>query len=1139
MVIHYNEALENMVHHKLDINNQLQLNRVLVEKGFNYLHSDLLFLAGDQVLKTFSDAQVLMNLGNVEMEFLRFVIEMKRYSQVRMLSDKGFEIVRVDYEQGQASIVPASRLQNKSNRYYFQEAWKLKQGEVFISSFDLNVEHGTVEKQFKPMLQMATPIYDSQNVKKGVLVLNYPGADILKEIRRLTNEFEINIMLLNEKGYWLLGATPEDEWGCMFPESKDNSFAQRNPVVWKQIMAAEAGQFQSSMGLITFNTIQTQPLKLQLDKTNRKQFHQWKIVNIVESKIIRVFFWPFVTRFFNDYSFVFLIMATSSLVYARLLVKKGKADTELWKLSMAIEQSPISVVITDLEGTIEYVNQEFYKLTGYTANEVIGKSPAILNSGRHAPTFFKELWQTIESGSEWQGELCNVGKDSQIFWEYCTITPMKNKRGKIIKFMAIKEDITKRKDDELELRRLASFPEDNPQLVVEFNSQEVTFVNPAASRKQSGILTQGLDHPLLNCIPLIFSDMPECKTMNFSDEIEIDDITYARSVKYIAEGTIIRLYATDISYRLKIEQDLQFAKERAEESNRLKSEFLANMSHEIRTPMNAIIGFTDLLLINEKEANRNEHLKTINRSGHNLLELIDDILDLSKIEANRLEIQNARFSLKFLLDNLNQMFQLTALEKNLFFTVKRNESLPDLVMGEEHRLNQILLNLLSNAFKFTNEGSITLSCSHEKEIAVFTLCDTGIGLSAEQQKLIFQPFRQIDGSSTRSHGGTGLGLTITSKLVELMGGSLTVESELGKGTTFVVQLPLPGSTATDSSLVRERRYAKGDAMVQRWMASHDNPDISKLIKLCLANIPNKLQRLEDAIAKNQPGSIDYISHDLKGSTGNLGMSEIYQLAGRINEIIRQKEYDINQISTLCKTLAGIISSIPTSYFEKKNYQDLHPRSISMEFKILLAEDVDINRMLVRNILQNINMDADMAVNGKEALTMLAEKEYDLLLLDMHMPVMDGFETIRRIRSDSRLDSLWVIALTGDAMKGAVENFITTGCDDYLAKPLDINQLYDRINALIVEKKKREEGRRVTLDVVLSEKQRSIIYQAVEDLRHNLQIFRPESLRKCAADLEIVESLVQITTIRKKLYQAANNFDDQALNSLIIQLEEIL
>lgn len=365
------------------------------------------------------------------------------------------------------------------------------------------------------------------------------------------------------------------------------------------------------------------------------------------------------------------------------------AEDELRKLSQAIEQSPVTVVITDVEGTIQYVNPRFSEVTGYSATEAIGQNPRILSSGTQDQDFYKDLWQTITAGRVWQGDFCNMKKNGEIYWERASISPIRNERNDITHFVAVKEDIT---------------------------------------------------------------------------------------------------------YRKQMEEELIQAKQDADTANRAKSEFLANMSHEIRTPMNAILGFSELLEDKIEDSMQHHYLSIIRSSGNALLSLISDTLDLSKIEAGRLELEYAITNPRSVVHEVEALFSHKLAEKNLPFMLDLDPSLPDALLLDEARLRQVLINLVGNALKFTESGSITLGCkacylegeSHGE--LIFTVEDTGIGIAQDQLENIFAAFSQQAGQSHAQYGGTGLGLTISKRLVALMNGSIHVESVEGKGTRFQVTL---------------------------------------------------------------------------------------------------------------------------------------------------------------------------------------------------------------------------------------------------------------------------------------------------------------------------------------------------------------
>ena len=369
-----------------------------------------------------------------------------------------------------------------------------------------------------------------------------------------------------------------------------------------------------------------------------------------------------------------------------LYIEEKRTEEFNLKLSKATEQSPVTIVITNTDGSIEYVNPKFTEVTGYTYEEVLGKNPRILKSGEHSTAFYKEMWKTILSGKEWKGELHNKKKTGELFWENARISPIYNEAGEITHFVGVKEDITEKK---------------------------------------------------------------------------------------------------------KMLADLIRAKESAEESDRLKTAFLQNMSHEIRTPLNGILGFADLLTSETIDIYEiRTYANFIKTSGVRLLALINNILDLSRIEAGSIHIQEKPLALNKLLTEAWQMFRLQAEKKNIQF--RYHHALADeesVIISDEAKINQIITNLLSNAFKFTSTGRIDFGYEISGSEIVFRVSDTGRGIPGEHQARIFERFYQADISMSRDFEGAGLGLPISQGLVKLLGGKMWLVSEVGKGTSFYFSLP--------------------------------------------------------------------------------------------------------------------------------------------------------------------------------------------------------------------------------------------------------------------------------------------------------------------------------------------------------------
>lgn len=501
---------------------------------------------------------------------------------------------------------------------------------------------------------------------------------------------------------------------------------------------------------------------------------------------------------------------------SRDISERKKLERELRKRSKAVEQSPVSIVITDLEGNIEYANPMFLKNTGYTFEELEGENPRVLNPGDNPPEIYEDLWATISAGKTWHGEMRNQRKSGEIYFEKAVIAPITNHLGKITHYVGVKEDITLKKQatenlekSEMRFRQMAESIDDVFWLRTD---EEMLYISKAFESIWGVSCQKAYDNPDL-FFEMIHPDDKETikkslQSNNFPDQGKYDfeyrivrpdgDIRWVSAKSHPVENQNIKNLragiARDVTERHQFEEELIVARERAEAADQLKAAFLRNISHEIRTPMNAILGFSELLSMgNLKERQRSKYLNTIVDSSRKLLNIVDDIMVISRLETGNIKLNPESFRPDSVIKELYEDYK-EIIPEAVAFTIPSCHTEIYLNIDKE-RFKAILDKLLSNAVKFTSEGSIELGCKPVNNGLRFFVQDTGIGILPKDIEVIFQPFRQLETTVNRVYEGNGLGLTIAARLAEIMGSDINVESKPGVGSLFYFDL----KTSKDNS----------------------------------------------------------------------------------------------------------------------------------------------------------------------------------------------------------------------------------------------------------------------------------------------------------------------------------------------------
>ncbi len=764
----------------------------------------------------------------------------------------------------------------------------------------------------------------------------------------------------------------------------------------------------------------------------------------------------------ND-TLIHLVNVTSQEL--ELQIKENLKTLRIHKQYDAAISKAFIMSKTDPYGNITFVNENFENISGYSADELIGNNHNLVRHPDTPESIFKDLWSTIQSNKIWTGTIQNRAKNGDTYIVNTTIAPIANIDGQVTEYLSLRQDIT-----EQERQKQVIINEQSKTRLILDNQKSLVLMTNKLSRKVVdanhssleflGCKTLGEFHARYGTISNTFQPGEAFlqKTMNgipwFQYALENPEAehkvlmpsaagelhTFAVYISTLSDNSVFFVSNfVDIT-------TLEEARNKALKAEKIQADFLANMSHELRTPLNGILGFTSLLASTELQPKQQKYVDVLESSTQHLLAVVNDILDISKIQRGEVILVNQANIIRSDLDSVLQIFIPSANNKEINFIIELSPKLPDCLSYDRLRLHQVLTNLISNAIKFTpNAGQVRVSVYPTSITEInahicFSIQDTGIGIPADKQGLIFESFKQASSSTTRDYGGTGLGLSIASQLVNSMGGNqIELQSEENKGSNFFFVLPLeicqPEKTLAEA--LRSLRVGIFNT------STTQTPELFSFLHRY--GVPFEAYKTCESECSTAVGTYDIIfvcSIDTFNQVAHtFDPSTLYIFFTPAPTALRSKP-NVEEILNVTQN-PSLVYNLLVEYIVSHSKASITQGDESFNGKVLIVEDNEVNQILMTEVFNGLDINFDIANNGLEAIEKFKNSHYDVVLMDINMPKMGGEEAITHIQSYEREKNLKpcpIIALTANVLPDQIIKYKTLGFIDHLAKPLEISKL---------------------------------------------------------------------------------------------------